>query len=260
MNLSEFLTQLPSFAGFSRKSKNLVFAYFLRKYQGQTELGTKEFGACYREAMLRVPGDLSALLKSQSNGRNSTLIKSRARGRYSISIYGVQEVESVLPQTYSTPEATSTFLTAAVPYLKKTIAKVSNPVRKEYLAEAISCLAVGARRATIVLTWIATMDHLYEYVLQKKLVEFQSALSCRNDRISQLTITGRDELTEIKESAFIEVCRSANIVTNDVRKILDEKLGTRNSCAHPSTITIGESKVVSFIEDLVDNVIAKYAV
>ena len=37
--------------------------------------------------------------------------------------------------------------------------------------------------------------------------------------------------------------------SNDVRKILDGKLGTRNSAAHPSGIVIGEHKAVEFGTD-----------
>ena len=66
--------------------------------------------------------------------------------------------------------------------------------------------------------------------------------------------------SDIKESVFIEVCRSSNVITNDVRKILDEKLGIRNTAAHPSTVKIHESKVVNFVEDLVDNIIIKYEI
>lgn len=63
----------------------------------------------------------------------------------------------------------------------------------------------------------------------------------------------------MKESKFIDLCRVAKIISNDVRKILDQKLGTRNSSAHPSGVTINKSKVIDFVEDLVDNVVLKYA-
>jgi hypothetical protein len=45
-----------------------------------------------------------------------------------------------------------------------------------------------------------------------------------------------------------------------LRKILDEKLGIRNTSAHPSAVTIKPSKVVEFIDDLVENVIRKYVI
>ena len=73
-------------------------------------------------------------------------------------------------------------------------------------------------------------------------------------------VSTRDHFGEMKESDFITVCRSAGLVTNDVRKILEEKLGFRNSCAHPSSIAVGDSKVLSFVEDLVDNVFLKHPI
>lgn len=258
MDAREFLSQFPNHGDFSRKSKILIFAYYLRKHKGAAEFGAGDIRDCFQEALLRIPGDSSALLKSLSAGRQSPIIKSKTQGRYSLSIHGLNEVELILPE--ATPERLSSFLESAVPYLKKTISKVQDEKRREFLAEAIACLGVQARRATIVMTWLATIDHLYEYVLKHKLADFNTALGNRTDKVSKLTVNGRDDFAEIKESIFIEVCRSGKIVTNDVRKILDEKLGTRNSCAHPSSIQVSDSKVVDFIEDLVDNVIAKYEI
>lgn len=257
MDSREFLTQFPKHGDFSRKSKILLFAFYLRKHKGEAEFASADIRLCFQESLLRVPGDLSALLKSLSTGRESPIIKSKT-GRYSLSIHGLAEVEAILPEGDATSEGFTTFLKAAVPYLKRTIAKVEDETRREFLAEAIACLGVEARRATIVMTWLATMDHLYEYVFTHKLADFNRALAMRTDKISKLTVGTRDDFGEIKESLFIEVCRSAKIITNDVRKILDEKLGTRNSCAHPAAIQVRDSKVMSFIEELVDNVIAKY--
>ena len=92
---------------------------------------------------------------------------------------------------------------------------------------------------------------------KNKILDFNVELGKRTDtKIKKITI--KDDFTDLKESIFIEVMRAARIITNDVRKILEEKLGTRNTCSHPSDIIIHESKVVNFIEDLVDNVILKY--
>jgi hypothetical protein len=42
-----------------------------------------------------------------------------------------------------------------------------------------------------------------------------------------------------------------------MKKILDEKLDFRNTCAHPNDIIVGDAKLVSFVEDLVHNVILR---
>ena len=107
------------------------------------------------------------------------------------------------------------------------------------------------------MTWCATVDHLYDYILAKKLSDFNSALSRRPNFYNKIQVSNKDDFSDIKESVFIEVCRSAGVISKDGRKILDEKLGIRNTCAHPSSVEIHGSKVVNFIEDLIDNVIIK---
>lgn len=139
--------------------------------------------------------------------------------------------------------------------------KLPEGADKDFLKEAIDCFEAGANRATIIMAWILAMDHLFAYILAHKLPEFNAALAQNTDKsVKVKVITQRDDFTEIKESKFIELCRVAKIISNDVRKILDQKLDTRNSSAHPSGITINKSKVIDFVEDLIDNVVLKYAV
>ncbi|WP_348246147.1 hypothetical protein, partial [Salmonella enterica] len=64
--------------------------------------------------------------------------------------------------------------------------------------------------------------------------------------------------SDIPEGKFIEFLRSASIVSGDVRKILDQKLGIRNTAAHPSTVKIAQSRANDFFDDLIENVYRKY--
>ncbi|TIT19589.1 MAG: hypothetical protein E5W70_24780 [Mesorhizobium sp.] len=130
---------------------------------------------------------------------------------------------------------------------------------KEFLKEAVDCFEIGANRAAIIMTWILAMDHLFAYILAHKLTDFNEALS-KDKGVKISSVFQRDDFSEIKETKFIELCRAAGIISNDVRKILDQKLGTRNSCAHPSGVTVNKSKVIDFIEDLVANIILKFPV
>jgi hypothetical protein len=61
-----------------------------------------------------------------------------------------------------------------------------------------------------------------------------------------------------KESDIIKLLKSAGVISNDVRKILDDHLGFRHTAANPNAVVIKESKCATVIEDLVENVIAKY--
>jgi hypothetical protein len=260
MGPQEFLGQFPKHGDFSRKSKIVLFAYFLRKHRALTEFSTKDIRQCFADSLQRVPTNLPTLLNALAKGKDSPLLKGTNVGRYSLSLTGLNEVEAILPSEASAPEELSVFLKAAIPHLRKIITQVSDERRREFLAEAISCLGVQAKRATIVMVWIATIDHLYEHVVNHRVSDFQAALALRNDKVGKLNISNKDDFLDIREAVFIETCRSAKIISQDIRKVLDERLGLRNSCAHPGELKISDSKVVSYIEDLVDNVMAKYPI
>lgn len=145
--------------------------------------------------------------------------------------------------------------------LRQILDHVKSLIENEFLKEAIDCFEISAYRASIVMVWNLTLDHLYEYVLKNDLTNFNSALGKNTDkRIKITSVTSKDDFSEIPEVKLIEFLRSANIISNDVRKILDIKLGIRNTYAHPSTVKIVESKALEFIEDLVNNVILKFKI
>jgi hypothetical protein len=150
-------------------------------------------------------------------------------------------------------------LLKAEPQIEALLKKVGRADAKNFLAEAHLCLRANASRAAMVMTWIVVMDHLFEYVLVHKLADFNTELAKKFPKISP--IKTKDDFSEIKkEKDFIELCRAANVFNNDVRKILDERLGNRNTAGHPSTVTVHSGKAANFIEDLVENVILKFPI
>lgn len=141
--------------------------------------------------------------------------------------------------------------------LEDFVAKVKNTNERSFLIEAINCYRVEAYRATIILLWILTIDHLQNYIFGSKLNEFNVALAKNPDKkISK--IVNYDDFGELKESKFIELAKSAGIISNDIRKILDEKLGIRNSAAHPSGITFTGHKATEFALDIIGNVLLNF--
>jgi hypothetical protein len=142
--------------------------------------------------------------------------------------------------------------------LRELLDKVSGNEQKMFLEEAISCFEIKSFRAAIILTWLLTIDTLYEFILRpKNLSNFNLAIQ-KHGKYKKIKIINKDDFSEIKESDFIELMRVAKLISNDRRKILDEKLGIRNSCAHPNSILIKEYKAIAFIQDLVTNIILKF--
>ncbi len=171
-------------------------------------------------------------------------------GHYSLSIYGLGEVKRYLVEKEGLAQASR--------ILENLISKVSEDAQRRFMAEPIACLKVGARRAAVVMTWLLTVDHLYEFILRHKLADFNAALTAMFGAGAKQIAT-KDDFGDLKEVQFIQAAKTAKLITNDVRKILEEKLGIRNTCAHPSTVEIHDTKVVNVVEDLVDNVILKFS-
>jgi len=62
---------------------------------------------------------------------------------------------------------------------------------------------------------------------------------------------------EFKESQVLTIARDANIISGNVFKVMDGKLGIRNSAAHPSDVKVEQLQADYFIDDLVKNVVLK---
>jgi hypothetical protein len=64
-----------------------------------------------------------------------------------------------------------------------------------------------------------------------------------------------DDFLTMKESVVIDICKRDQIITQTQFKILDKRLGERNTAAHPNSAKVGQLQAEAFIEDLVDNVV-----
>lgn len=112
------------------------------------------------------------------------------------------------------------------------------------------------------MAWNLAYDHLCNYVLKKKLTEFNTqyptTYAKKHTKARMKTVKMIDDFAELKESEVVQICRSANIITNGVYKILNEKLGKRNTYAHPSNIAVSPLTAEEMIVDLINNVVLKY--
>ena len=227
-----------------------LFAYFLTEELGEKAATAKSIDDCFRACDLRVPSRTARYL-SENAGKGTKFVKTdggyRLERSFRDSLKSELGVESIVKETSAE--------------LRALEAKVPNDSKRTFLSETIDCFEIGAYRATIVMCWLLTIDHLQEHVLKHHMTEFNAALARVTDkRVRVSRVSTRDDFGDMPENKFIELLRSAGLVSNDVRKILDEKLGTRNSCAHPSGVTIKRSKVIDFVDDLVENVLLKYSV
>ena len=114
------------------------------------------------------------------------------------------------------------------------------------------------------MTWNLAYHHLCDDVLKSHLAMFnerwQIKYPSHHKKTPKIIAKMDDFSDQLKESEVIEVCNSAaRIITKDVHRILLDKLGRRNSAAHPSSIAIEQLQVDAFIDDLIKNVVLKLA-
>lgn len=247
--VNRFYNSIEDGANLSQAALVELFVYFLTVELGQEIATPRQVAECFTACDLVVPGNVSARLSEGLKGKPPKYI--RTKTGYKLQRHMREALSKKLGAETVTAQTSAT--------LRSLEHKLPAGADKEFLKEALDCFEIGANRAAIVMTWILAMDHLFAYILAHKLSDFNAALA-KDKGVKLTSVSQRDDFTEIKETKFIELCRAAGIISNDVRKILDQKLGTRNSSAHPSGVTVNKSKVIDFVEDLVDNVILKFAV
>jgi hypothetical protein len=136
--------------------------------------------------------------------------------------------------------------------------KVPDLAEKNFLNEAIKCYRVEAYRASVVMTWNLAYSHLLHWILTDphRLSGFNVAVPKRYPNKKPMpTIAKYDDFEELKEFEVIEVCNTANLINGGTMKILKEKLGKRNTAAHPESVVIVQSQADDVVTDLVNNVV-----
>jgi hypothetical protein len=213
------------------------------------EFSPSQIKKCFEEIHIHPYSNISDYLGKKSAGRGSPYIRTNAG--YKLERTKFREIEKEL--------GAHPHVAAANSSLRIHIKEGMPTTSKAFILEAISCYEHRLYRSSIIMTWLFALDSLHEYILAKKLAEFNTAYLLDSSNKKGLQISTKDDFSELKESKFIEICRASGLITNDVRKILDAKLGIRNTCAHPSAITISDVKCAEFITDLLDNVTTKYS-
>lgn len=252
--LEEFALTVEGFFGLSQSEQIDYFVYFLSIKKGIAKTSATLIRECFVLLDLHPYTYISQYLTNnlKKAGKLPPKLLKTKEG-YSLHRERKISIEATLNTKPQKAKAKSD--------LASLLTHTTNPNQNEFLKEAIDCFEIGAYRAAIVMVWNLTIDHLFEYILKHEMVNFNSALSKNMDkRIKITSVSKKDDFSEIPEGKFIEFCKSGGIITNDVRKILDIKLGIRNSYAHPSSLKIVESKAIEFIEDLVTNVVLKYKI
>ncbi|MBL8159478.1 hypothetical protein JNJ66_03400 [Candidatus Saccharibacteria bacterium] len=247
MQVTTFVDKFDDFVSWSRTQQVDYIAYYLTA-DNETSLTAADIDDTMHDLHLKPYRRTRQYLSENASSTKGKYVKIKSGG-YRLTKAKYDEIDRLVKQE-PVKVSISTQLTDIV-------SQVSDNNEKNFLIEALNCYRIEAYRAFIIMVWIVVINHLQMYIFANDLGAFNTALTKSPDRKVK-KIVNYDDFSDLSESKLIELARSANIISSDVRKLLDEKLGTRNSAAHPSGIKIGGHKATEFAIDVVNNVLLKY--
>lgn len=243
--LESFVKSVSGFDLLESKDQILWLCFYLQKVNGS--FTASQVFDCIEKLGTRRMARLPQFLSEKTKGKNALMIK--VNTGYAIERKHFAALESKLGTVPKVKEVSSS--------LEALAGKITDLYERQFLEEALICYRAGAGRGAILMLWELTFYHLQKHIFDAHLAEFNVAIVAKNLK-GVKTISTLDDFAEIKESLVIEFAKSAGIISGDTRKILDEKLGIRNSASHPSRIVFDIHKVTEFALDLMNNVVLKY--
>jgi hypothetical protein len=247
--LEEFVSGISGFPSWKDADKIRFFCWFIHSKQGRERFSPADIRKCYDVLSLQKPTDVNPYLAQMLTRKPKEVLRD-SRG------YALEKrLKDSFEAKYGQREATA----KADKLLLELSAKIPDLAERSFLNEAVICFRYKAFRAAIVMTWNLGYDHLCGYILNEagRLSDFNAQLPRSFQRARIAVVNKRDDFGELKESEVLQVCRSANIITSDVFKILKEKLDKRNTAAHPSIVVIAPHTAEEYIIDLITNVVLK---
>jgi len=145
--------------------------------------------------------------------------------------------------------------------LRKHLNNIRDEGVKSFVEEAVICYENSLYRSAVILTWVGAVGYLADYVIKNRLSEFNTKAKTRFDRprrkIKDMK-TSDDIGEQLKEKEFIQVLHDMSVIGRSVKKRLEQALDLRNSCGHPTSMTVGEHEVAAHVEALIQNVFSKF--
>lgn len=158
-------------------------------------------------------------------------------------------------------EIVGPFAASSVPIiasnLRQYLPKISDKKTKEFVEEAIECYEAKHLRAAVVLSWVGAISLLHKHVFENHLASFNAEVLRRDSKWKMAKTT--DDLCRMKETNFLNVIEHLSIIGKNVKQELETCLKLRNSCGHPNTLKIGDSRVAAHMEILVLNIFSVFS-
>ena len=246
-DVGAFIERIPAFALKPAAYKLEAFGWFLHTARQKDRFAPGDLNECFDAANLPRPSNIHRVLQRMAEGKSASLLRD-TRG-YRLSAGARARLGEQLPARAATVAITD--------LLNALAARVTDPIKKQFLSETLTCFKHQAYRASIVMAWNLAYSDVLDRILATDLARFNVQLLKVATKAS--AITRREDFEDFKESKILEVARGAGDLSASSFKILSEKLTKRNLAAHPSNIDIGMMQAEEVIDDLVKNILLRPA-
>lgn len=250
MAIADFSKAVSGLAAMSHSEKIKHFGWYLHSEKKKDEFKVSDIRECYSSLHFDPPANLSRSIEALAEKKPPELLK-KSGGLFRLHA----NVRTALDAKYGEHE---TVITVSK-LLSDLPGKVADEGERLFLAEALRCYRIQAFRAAIVMTWNVAYDHLLRWIMadSKRLSDFNTAIGKRYSKKVWIVIARRDDFEDLTEFEAIEVCGTASLFSDNLKKILHAKLVNRNMAAHPSIIEITRAQADDTITDLVNNIVLR---
>lgn len=212
------------------------------------------------------------------NGTNMYSIKD---GRIRLSIHGSQKMKNIIDTEGKTSVSVLNKL--------KLIKDNNDRLKETYINEVYSCIEYNLQISAIITMWTFTVYYLRDYVFNNKevLERFNSELKnnhkkgqkkqgdnnvedpeialetsntqSNNDRKPKIKeINKIEDFEYLTDIYFIQHLYKSRTINKQQNHLLESSLNKRNAVAHPTSYQTGEYSAVSYVEEILNNIIQHF--
>lgn len=146
----------------------------------------------------------------------------------------------------------------AISGLRNFAGKLTDIILRDFVEETIGCLEQQFYRSAIVLSWSGAIWVLQQYVLKKKLNEFNAAGVARFPGFKK--VQTEESFGRLQERDILQLLEDIHVIGKSLKGVLIQRLDLRNTCGHPNTVKVSESTAASHVELLIENVFLRFGI
>ena len=247
MDVRTFVRSRSGFSSKNHPNRIKAFGWFLHVHALRERFSAADILDCYSKADLDPPANMRRFLDSLTEKSPPELIRDANGFRLAHDVrIRMDEVFGEVGQVLAIER-----MLADLP------GKLSDEGERLFLTETLTCYRHGAHRAAIVMAWNLAYDHLLRWILADpvRVAGFNAGIARRNRAKANVSVSRREDFEDLKEDEVIDIVGNVAGLSGGTKKLLKEKLGRRNTYAHPSTLHVERAQVDDMITDLTNNVV-----